>query len=100
MSTALQSHSWPRRQNGPSLPDLSVYNNPANAPADFQRGLRIGRQAASRAKIQASWDLDTESFAMDIALEKVPLAQSMSFAFLKGFAASFRETYRVRCGLR
>lgn len=105
MSTALQSRS-PRdgrnRATGSlrsSLPDLSIYNNPANAPAEFQRGLRTGKQTALRARTYGVWNLNDENFAVDIALDRVPVAQSMSFAFLKGFAAGFRETYRARSGL-
>lgn len=96
--------SWDERGNriGPSteetLPDLSLFNNPANAPADFQRGLWTGTQAGSKLTGSAYWDFEDESFQMDVALDDVPLAQSMSFAFLKGFAAGFRSAYRARSG--
>lgn len=92
---------WDERGNriGPSteaLPDLGLYNNPANAPVDFQRGLWTGTQAGSKFKRATYWDFEDESSQMDVALEDVPLAQSMSFAFLKGFAAGFRHAYRLR----
>jgi hypothetical protein len=92
---------WDERRNriGPStetLPDLSRYDNPAHAPADFQRGLGTGTLAGSKLKRAAYWDFKDESFRLDVALEDVPIAQSMSFAFLKSFAAGFRYAYRAR----
>lgn len=81
----------------PGLPDLSRYNNPANANFDFIRGIRYGRFAASRAVPMLSfWDSEDETAALDLAIETIPLNESMSFAFLKGFAAEFRHTYRYR----
>ena len=104
MSTAANSHSlWNKSSKAagsfiPALPDLSRYNNPANAPAEFQRGLKTGIQAARRAKRGGSWSLNYETAELDTALDRVPVSQSMSFAFLRGFASGFRETYRVRFG--
>lgn len=80
----------------PTLPNLSLYNNPDDAAADFRRGVRIGRQAALQSPITGSWNLDDETAELDIALDDVPVSESMSFAFLKGFASGFRETYRAR----
>lgn len=103
MSIAVHSHSsWDKRAKTisssiPALPDLSRYNNPATAPADFQRGLKTGIHAARRAK-RGTWNLNDETAELDVALDGVPVSQSMSFAFLRGFASGFRETYRVRFG--
>jgi hypothetical protein len=81
----------------PVLPDLTRYNNPANANFDFVRGIRYGRFAASRAVSRLSfWDSEDETAALDLAIETIPLSESMSFAFLKGFAAEFRHTYKHR----
>lgn len=78
-----------------ALPDLSCYNDPANAFADFQRGLRMGQQSALHTTGRSVWTLDDETSELDIALDTVPISQSMSFAFLRGFACGFRETYRA-----
>lgn len=64
----------------------------------LQRGLRTGTLAGSKLKRAAYWDFEDETFRLDIALDDVPLPQSISFAFLKGFAAGFRNAYRVRFG--
>jgi hypothetical protein len=80
-----------------ALPDLGRYNSPANVNADFIRGIRYGRFAASRAVSMLSfWDPEDETAALDLAIETIPLNESMSFAFLKGFAAEFRHTYKHR----
>ncbi|HLW81408.1 MAG TPA: hypothetical protein VKS20_05140 [Candidatus Acidoferrales bacterium] len=42
------------------------------------------------------WDPEDETAALDLAIETIPLNESMSFAFLKGFAAEFRHTYKHR----
>jgi hypothetical protein len=103
MRTSLGTHA-PRPRfpvtlasTAPVLPDLSRYNNPASANFDFIRGIRYGRLAASRAVPMLSfWDPEDETAALDLALETIPLNESMSFAFLKGFAAEFRHTYKHR----
>lgn len=42
------------------------------------------------------WEREDETAALDLAIETIPLNESMSFAFLKGFAAEFRQTYKHR----
>ena|SRR5690348_13893534 len=81
-----------------NLPDLSRFNNPVSARADLVRGVRYGRIAAARAARGSNWDFEDETDALDLAIESVPLSESMSFAFLRGFAAEFRQTYQRRCG--
>lgn len=81
------------------LPDLSAFNSPATAKADLIRGVTYGRLAASRAASCLSWDFENETDALDLAIEDVPLSESMSFAFLRGFAAEFRHAYQRRCGV-
>lgn len=106
MATAVHSHPlWNRSSKAvaspaPGFPDLSGYNNPANALADFQRGFKTGRQAALSATKRRAWKPDHETAELDTALDAVPIFQSMSFAFLRGFASGFRETYRARFGFR
>jgi len=103
MRTSLGMHALSPRSSAtltstaPVLPDLSRYNNPANANFDFIRGIRYGRLAASRSVPMLScWDPEDETAALDLAIETIPLNESMSFAFLKGFAAEFRHTYKHR----
>lgn len=62
------------------------------------RGIRYGRLAASRAPRSSLWDFENETDLLDLAIESVPLSESMSFAFLKGFAAEFRQSYQRRSG--
>lgn len=62
------------------------------------RGIQYGRLAATRAPRYSLWDFENETDLLDLAIESVPLSESMSFAFLKGFAAEFRNTYQRRCG--
>lgn len=105
MATAVHSHPpWNKSSATvgspiPALPNLSRYNNPADAAADLRRGVRTGRQAAVHVTMASSWRLEDETAELDIALDDVPVSQSMSFAFLKGFASGFRETYRARFAL-
>jgi len=78
------------------LPDLSRFNNLSSARADLVRGVRYGRLAAFQAAHCSNWDFEGETDALDLAIESVPLDESMSFAFLRGFAAEFRQTYQRR----
>lgn len=81
-----------------NLPDLSQFNNPASVRADLVRGVKYGRAAASRVAHRSSWDFENETDALDLAIENVPISESMSFAFLRGFAAEFRHAYQRHCG--
>lgn len=78
------------------LPDLSRYNNPATMKADLIRGIKWGRLAACKATVRCMGNFDEEADALDLAIEGVPLGESMSFAFLRGFAGEFRQIYQRR----
>lgn len=78
-----------------SLPNLSQYNDLATVRADFLRGIKWGRLTAV-SLTTSRWTFYDETAALDLAIESTPLSESMSFAFLKGFAAEFRHSFRLR----